>query len=163
MKNRADQPMPIARQDGLLVRELNNEVLVYDLFRDRAHCLNTAAAMVWRSCDGKSRISEISQAMQSSADGSLNEEAVWLAIEQLQRAHLIEASSAPETVFRRLSRRDLIKKAGIAAAVALPFVTSITAPKAVEAATCLAPNAPCTANGQCCNGTCIGAPSGVCN
>jgi hypothetical protein len=163
MKNRAEQRMPTARQEGLLVRELNNEILVYDLHRDRAHCLNTTAALVWRRCDGQSRISEITQAIRSSSGGSVDDDAVWFAIEQLQRAHLINAMTVRESGFSRLSRRDLIKKAGIAAAVALPLVTSITAPRAVEAATCLAPNAPCTADSQCCNGTCNGAPSGVCN
>lgn len=163
MKNPTQQPMPTARKEGLLVRELNDEVLVYDLHRDKAHCLNTTAALVWRQCDGRTRISEITQAIQSASGGSLDADAVWLAIEQLKRAHLIDAATARESSSPRLSRRELIKKAGIAAAVALPLVTTIMAPRAVEAATCLPPNAACTTNGQCCNGTCLGAPSGVCN
>jgi hypothetical protein len=163
MKNPAQQLMPSARKEGLLVQELNDEVLVYDLHRDKAHCLNTTAALVWQLCDGRTRIPEITQAIQRASRGALDDDAVWFAIEQLQRAHLIDAATVRESGSPRLSRRELIKKAGIAAAVSLPLVTSITAPTAVEAATCLAPNAPCTSNGQCCNGTCIGAPNGVCN
>jgi hypothetical protein len=163
MKNPAQQRMPTARQEGLLVRELNDEVLVYDLERHKAHCLNTTAALVWRRCDGQTRISEITQAIQSASGRSLDDDAVWFAIEQLKRAHLIDAATVRESGSPRLSRRELIKKVGIAAAVALPLVTSIAAPTAVEAATCLPPNAACTANAQCCNGTCIGAPTGLCN
>ena len=158
--------MPTARQKGLLVREINDEVLIYDLNRDKAHCLNATAALVWRRCDGRTRISEITQAIQSASGRRLDDDAVWFAIRQLQRAHLIDAATFRESGSPRLSRRDLIKKAGIAAAVALPLVTSITAPRVVEAATCFAPNAACTADGQCCNGDCLGVPpgaSGICN
>lgn len=163
MKNPAQQPMPTARKEGLLVRELDDEVLVYDLHSHKAHCLNTTAARVWRRCDGRTRISEITQAIQGASGGSLDDEVVWFAIEQLERANLIDAATVRKSTSPRLSRRELIKKAGIAAAIALPLVTTIMAPRAVEAATCLPPNAACTSNSQCCNGTCIGAPTGTCN
>src|SRR5207248_2525045 len=40
---------PSARQDRLVVQELSDEVLVYDLDRHRAHCLNRAASLPqWR-------------------------------------------------------------------------------------------------------------------
>ena len=34
------EPLPVARQKDLIVRELSDEVLVYDLNTDKAHCLN---------------------------------------------------------------------------------------------------------------------------
>lgn len=164
MKHPTQQAMPTARKEGLLVRELDDDLLVYDLHRHKAHCLNTSAALVWRQCDGQTRVSEITRAIQSASRGSLDDDAVWFAIKQLKRAHLIDGATARESGSPTLSRRELIKKVGIAAAVALPLVTSIVAPRAVEAATCKPPNAACTANGECCNGTCIGLPGpGVCN
>ena len=44
---------PLARREGLVIRELADEVLVYDLDRDRAHCLNQTAAFIWQCCDGR--------------------------------------------------------------------------------------------------------------
>ena len=39
--------MPRARQDELVVEELQDETLVYDLERHKARCLNRTAALVW--------------------------------------------------------------------------------------------------------------------
>lgn len=146
--------MPIARKQGLLVRELNDEVLVYDLNRDKAHCLNESAALVWGQCDGRTQISEITQTIQSTSGAALDVDTVRLAIEQLRRAHLIDGASLGDASPPRLSRRELIKKVGIAAALALPLVTTIVAPSAFGAASCLATGAICTSNSQCCNGIC---------
>ena len=151
--------MPRARREGLLVRELNDEVLVYDLHRHKAHCLNTTAALVWRRCDGRTRVSEITLAIQSASAGSPDDDAVWFAIEQLKRAHLIEATTVLGSGSPKLSRRELMKKAGIAAAVALPLVTTIVAPRVAEAATCLPSGAVCSPpgpNAACCSGNCNG-------
>ncbi len=41
--------LPHGRKDGLVVKELGNETLVYDLERDEAHCLNQTAALVWKT------------------------------------------------------------------------------------------------------------------
>ena len=40
--------MPRARQDELVVEELPDETLVYDLKRHKARCLNRTAALVWQ-------------------------------------------------------------------------------------------------------------------
>ena len=37
----------------MLVREIGEETLVYDLARHEAHCLNAPAAFVYRQCDGR--------------------------------------------------------------------------------------------------------------
>jgi hypothetical protein len=44
--------LPQARTEGLTVRELAEETLVYDKERHKAHCLNRTAACVWKHCDG---------------------------------------------------------------------------------------------------------------
>ena len=74
---------PQARTTGVVVEQLADEVLVYDLERDRAHCLNLAAARVWEKCDGKHSVSEIATEVG-------NEEVTWMAVEQLSRAGLLE-------------------------------------------------------------------------
>ena len=45
--------VPVARKQGLVVQEMPDEVLIYDLDTNKAHCLNQTAAFVWKSCDGK--------------------------------------------------------------------------------------------------------------
>src|SRR6266536_266430 len=44
---------PLARKDDLIIKEMPDEVLVYDLVRDQAHCLNRTAALVWNYSDGR--------------------------------------------------------------------------------------------------------------
>lgn len=43
--------MAIRREDGLMVREIDGELLVLDTRSDRIHQLNRTAAFVWRMCD----------------------------------------------------------------------------------------------------------------
>ena len=52
---------PTARKSGLVVQEVPNEVLVFDLESNKAHCLNETAAMVWKSCDGETAVPEIAK------------------------------------------------------------------------------------------------------
>ena len=54
---------PVARTESLIVKEVDGETLVYDLTTDKAHCLNETAARVWKNCDGRKNVSEISEAL----------------------------------------------------------------------------------------------------
>ncbi|HJQ68449.1 MAG TPA: PqqD family peptide modification chaperone [Blastocatellia bacterium] len=138
--------IPQARTTGVVVEHLADEVLVYDLERDRAHCLNPAAARVWEMCDGSRSVSDIG----AEAGG---DEVAWLAVEQLSRAGLLE-EKIKRPAANGVSRRDLIKKIAVAAAIGVPVVTSIVAPRATHAATCRAPGQTCTVAVQCCSGLC---------
>jgi len=126
---------PRARKDGLLVEELANETLVYDLERHKAHCLNQTATFVWRHCDGQTTIGELAELLQDEFRSSANEEVVWLALERLEKAHLLRERVRPQTETPRYSRRRLMRILGIGMAV--PVVVSIVAPMAVHAATCV--------------------------
>ncbi|HBB89829.1 MAG TPA: hypothetical protein DC047_19660 [Blastocatellia bacterium] len=74
MKIEATKFLPLARRDAIITKEVDGELLVYDVTRDKAHCLNETAAAVWRLCDGRSSVSEISEQLAVSsaqqADGS---------------------------------------------------------------------------------------------
>ncbi|PYS79821.1 MAG: hypothetical protein DMF70_12375, partial [Acidobacteria bacterium] len=63
MKQASNQTKPLARKEGLVIQELPDEVLVYDLDRDRAHCLNETAAFVWQRCDGRTSTVEIARSL----------------------------------------------------------------------------------------------------
>jgi hypothetical protein len=53
--------LPKARSEGIITKELDGEVLVYDRARDRAHCLNETATAIGKLCDGQTTASEIEQ------------------------------------------------------------------------------------------------------
>ena len=51
--------LPRARQASLIIKEVDDETLIYDLETDKAHCLNSTASRVWKSCDGRTSVAEI--------------------------------------------------------------------------------------------------------
>jgi hypothetical protein len=143
------------RLAGLVVEELTDEVLVYDLDRHKAHCLNETAALVWRACDGRTPPAAIAARLTQSLETPVNEDLVWLALRQLDQIHLLEHKLSVEPGVARLSRRQMVRNLTIAAAVTVPAVTSIISPTAVQASTCLASNQPCTTPSQCCSLACV--------
>ena len=151
---------PKARQDRLLLQEAGDELVVYDQDRHRAHRLNRTAALVWRHCDGKTTVTEIANLLQRELSVPADEEAVWLALDRLDRAHLLRERLTLPASAARTSRRALVRKLAMAGGLAL--VTSIVAPEAAQAATCFA-------FGQCNNGrigkkcTKNGSPAGACD
>ena len=125
---------PRARKDQLIVKEVRDEVLIYDLKTYKAHCLNDTAARVWKNCDGKRSVSEISRQLETDLKTPVDDQVVWLALDQLGKSNLMQGAVARPAAFPRLSRRDLIRN-GIAAAIALPLVVAISAPTAQAAGT----------------------------
>jgi Coenzyme PQQ synthesis protein D (PqqD) len=147
---------PSARKDGLIVQNLPDETLVYDLERDRAHCLNQTAAFVWQHCDGRSNAREIARALKDKTKQPVDEKLVWLAIDQLGRNHLLKETLPLPPHVAGLNRREVMRALGLTAAVAIPVVASIVAPFPAQAATCLGAGAPCTSPAECCSGICDG-------
>ncbi|NNE68001.1 MAG: PqqD family protein [Pyrinomonadaceae bacterium] len=151
---------PKARKKNIVVQNMPDEVLVYDMESSKAHCLNQTVATVWQACDGNTDVSAIARAF--GAENEANEDVVWLAIDQLQKHDLLEKDL--ELGLSGQSRRDMIKKVGFATAVALPVIASLAAPSsALAAASCL-----CTAPIECipqttCPSTMNCAPTGICS
>jgi hypothetical protein len=155
---------PKARKQGLIVRELPDEVLIYDRDRDKAHCLNQTAALVWKYCDGETSIPMMVQHLESDLKASkVDEKIVWFALSQLDKDNLLEAPVPLPSMMDGMSRRHMMRALGLAAVIAIPVVTSIVAPTPAQAATCLPSGAACTSAAQCCSGLCPGAPSGTCS
>lgn len=138
MKN---SQFPTARTNGLVVQEVPEEVLVYDLESDKAHCLNQTAAMVWKACDGKTSVPEIAGIIGSQTGNAVSDDLVWLAIDQLSEHRLLETEVRSH--YAGESRRQVLKKIGLASMIALPIIASLAAPKSVLASTsCLCPLGP---------------------
>jgi hypothetical protein len=121
---------PLARNEALVVEELGDELLVYDLTRDEAHSLGTVAAAVWQACDGKTTIDELATQL------GLDRDAVVEAVEGLSTCNLLDEGPEHEEA-SKLTRRGLSLKAVKlgAAATAAPLIVSIAAPTAAMAVT----------------------------
>ena len=129
---------PETRRSGLLVRELPDEVLVYDLEQHRAHCLNRTAALVFKNADGTRTRAELVRALGPGA----SEEIVALALEELQAAGLLLPLPPEPQAAEGRSRREGARRVGLAAAILLPAVITMVAPTPAEA------SASCTNNCQ---------------
>ena len=151
---------PTARTNGLVVQDVPDEVLVYDLESNKAHCLNQTSAMVWRACDGKTSVPDIARLIGSQTGENVSDDLVWLAIDQLQENNLLEAEI--RTKFAGQSRREALKKIGVASMIALPIVASLAAPSTVMAATSCFCNDPNTADSADCAGQ-TSCPQNACN
>jgi hypothetical protein len=156
MNGRRDQLKPCVRANGLVVQALPDEVLVYDLERHKAHCLNHTASLVWKHCDGRTSVTEMVRVLEREMNNPVPEDVVWLALQQLGKAQLLAGEPHALETGKRMSRREVIRRLGWGAAVALPLVTTIVAPTAVEAASCLSTGSVCTTGAQCCSGVCAG-------
>jgi hypothetical protein len=134
----AEHYMPRAKRSKLVVRELADETLVYDVEGHRAHCLNRTAALVWGMCDGRSTVARIAEKAGERLSACVPDEVVRLALEQLADRDLLAPSDVRQATMNTVSRRAMMRRLGLAAAVALPLVTSIISPTPVMA------QSPCT-------------------
>ncbi len=153
-----ERAVPAARTEGLLIQELVDEVLVYDLVRHKAHCLNQTAALVWRHCDGNTTVNQIATLLEDHTKAPVDAAVVLMACEQLSKSHLMQGQ-VRTGASAGMSRREVMRRLGTAAAIAIPVVTSIAAPGAIQAATCRASGQACTTSAQCCTLSCN---AGVC-
>jgi hypothetical protein len=146
--------LPRAVIENLVIRELDEETLVYDMERDHAHCLNQTAALVWQHCDGKTTAQQAARFLKSSLGNDVDSDLVWLAVKQLEKFHLVERGA--ETP--RVSRRTLVLKYA-PVALALPVIMSITAPTVAGASSCAFACNPCGSLPCCpglsCDGICF--------
>ena len=150
MKNK----YPVARLNDVVVQELREEVLVYNLQNNRALCLNQMSALVWQNCDGIKSPAQIASMLESALKVPVNEVAVRFAIQELIVHELLSRPASPNAV-AEISRRDLVKTLGAAAAVTLPVIFAVVAPAAAQAAStssCVQTGGACTSTAQCCTG-----------
>jgi hypothetical protein len=66
------QQAPKARWEDLVLQEMPDEVLVYDLKGHKAHMLNQTAAFVWNHCDGQTTASEMAALMAKESRSGLS-------------------------------------------------------------------------------------------
>ena len=121
--------------DGLLSMSVDDEVVVYDLDRHKASCLNASAAEVWHMCDGMTSTHMMASRIAASHNVPFDEAEmiVWYTLARLEDSHLLNTGKQVATT-QRLSRRELGRRLkGIGIALALPVVYSLAAPNSVAA------------------------------
>ncbi len=156
--------MPRARQDELVVEELQDETLVYDLKRHKASCLNPTAALIWRRCDGQTSVAEVAALLEEQTATPTDEAVVWMALDRLSRTHLLSEPVTLPADRAQYSRREMLRTLRRVAGISLllPVIESIVSPLAaaqgscISAAACQATSAPCSglpicgSPGKCC-------------
>jgi hypothetical protein len=148
---------PTARNEDLVVQEAEPETLVYDLLSNKAHHLNETASLIWKLCDGEKSVRDIGNSISVKTGLQVNDELVWVALNDLSRNKLLKSDIELPENLKGFSRREMIRKAGLGAMVALPVIASLVAPLPIHA------NSSCAAGGSCtCNATSGGRQGQIC-
>lgn len=175
---------PNAKTDNVIMQEFEDELLVYNLETNKVFNLNQTSTLVWQNSDGTKEINEIARAIQKKLGQPVNNQLVWLALEGLKKEGLVKFESDTPEEFKDLTRREIIKKIGLASMIALPVVIGMVAPLAAHGASLTDacdrggsgggigndPNktrngGPCNGHGNCCSNRCCptaGHGPGVC-
>lgn len=148
---------PVARKEDLVIQNVDGELLVYDLRTNKAYHLTETAAFVWKACDGEHTAEDIRQKLEERFNSKVNEEFVNLALEQLGENNLLEGKLQYSSV---LSRREVLKRIGVASMIALPVVASLTIPNtALAVGTCPTCSNPAQCAGSPCGPNCNPNPA----
>lgn len=119
-----------ARQDHLIVQEMGDETIIYDEQRDHIHRLNRTAALVWRHCDGQRTVADLVSVLRNELASTVDEEMVWLALDRLDKEHLLQEPLVRPASVMQITRRQMLRKAALVggATLLLPVVQSMVAP-----------------------------------
>lgn len=150
--------LPNARTNDILIQSLNDETLIYDLTTDKSYCLNSTSKIIFAACNGKTTLEQLK------LQHDVPEEIIFLALDDLRKNNLLaEDYSSP---FAGMTRREVIRRVGLASMITLPIISSLTVPSALSAAslncTCSAglntnariAGCQCVSNNDCC-GVCL--------
>src|SRR4051812_44464298 len=138
---------PQARTN-VVVQEVGDELMVYDLERDEAHCLEPLAARVWRLADGQTPVEKLVERLAREAAASpdpspreADDAAGGAALGGLGGANLLVQPVEPPAEIQVRSRRQVIRRAAaIGGLAAASFaVTSIVAPTPAQAQSVVLP------------------------
>ena len=122
---------PIARPDQFIIEEVGSDVVVYDRTAKKAHSLNPSVAWIWRQCNGKTDIDQLSAGFErqfNTADGA---SFVVAGLEQLKTAGLleIEGDSLSPEIGPMISRRSALA----AGSAVFPLIATVLVPSAAAA------------------------------
>jgi hypothetical protein len=103
----------------------------FDHQQEQTYALNTTSAMVLQHCDGQTTPDQLMELLRQNfnVSGAQAEQLTWLALDELAKAHLLEAGATrPRPLSSNLTRRQMLTTfatAGAALAV-VPMVALVT-------------------------------------
>ncbi len=154
---------PLARNDdGLLIQELGDELVVCDLDRDQVHVLDPTSALIWNSSDGSRTIEELATLLHEELGQPWNMALVELTLSKLDKANLMARLVAPRYI-GGLSRREILRRlrgTAAGAAMTIPAVTTLVSPSPATAQSNLVNGSPCVNDGECASGCCCEGNTG---
>ena len=116
---------PLKRKSGLFAENLPDEVILYDKSNNKVHCLNKTAAAIWESCDGTRTEDDLAQIVVAKLGGPADRNVVLQALEDLEKADLLEPVHAVAQDAVLTSRREAVGKIALASSA---LVATIAAP-----------------------------------
>ena len=139
--------LPKARTSDIVEMEADHELLIYDLQINKAYNLNETSKAVYQACGSNVSFEELKQRHKFTDD------LIYFALDELKANDLIEGKATNH--FAGLSRREVIRRVGLASMIALPVIAGIVAPMSTHAASgLLANNQPCNRGTDCASGVC---------
>ena len=136
---------PRARCQGLIVKELDEELLIYDENNCLAYCLNGSTAAVWHLCNGSLTVTDIARHLQRTGFPPNCLGLTWRALGKLKKSGLLDDDpNHSEIIVPKVSRRDCLHSLGAGAMSMLPTLSMINVPDAfAQASACGQQNDPC--------------------
>lgn len=119
--------LPQSKNANLVVQEMNGEILIYDFSTNKVFCLNETSAKIFQSCDGKTTFADLKEKY------NFNDDFIFLALDELKRLNLLQPTENYQSTLAGMSRREAVKKVALGTFLALPIITSIVAPQAIQA------------------------------
>jgi hypothetical protein len=122
---------PIARPDQFIIEEVGHDVIVYDRTTKKAHNLNPSVTWIWRQCDGKTDIDQLSARFDRHFNTTDGADLVLAGLEQLKTAGLleIEGNLLSSQIGPMISRRSALA----AGSAIFPLIATVLVPSAAAA------------------------------
>lgn len=125
------QKLPKSNDSNLITQESADELLIYNLSTNKVYCLNETAAFIWLNCDGKKTIADLKL-----MNNQLSDDLIFLTLDLLNKKQLLGDSAETDFPIETIDRRKMIAKYGTLA-FALPMISTMVAPLAVNAQSCV--------------------------
>jgi hypothetical protein len=108
-----------SRRADLLSEDLGEELVVYDLVRQQAHCLNRMARLVFRWCDGETDIAELASRATAELGVVVQGSDIEHVVGRLSQANLLSGVAVSRRELGRVARAGLT---GLVVSIAVPTV-----------------------------------------
>lgn len=137
--------MSIHLPKDIVLLPQGDELLVYDLQRNKAFLLNSTSAAVWQQCEDGQSVEQLVAKLPFGPEES--KLMVEIALPVLERHGLVRSDVA------LMNRREALLSFAALSRLALPLVTALAAPSAIMAASCQPLSGSCLRNGSFCSPT----------